>query len=266
MNGTESLSCTLVVPCHNERERLDPEAFRAAERGFPWLRLLFVDDGSTDGTAELLQGFRVLRLDRRQGKAGAVRAGILEALPSSRPGDLVGFLDADLATPLADVAGLCLALAGRPGVAAAFGSRWRHLGGAIRLATGLPVYDSQCGAKVFRAEAARVQSLIRRATRQREPTILRVGDLTLDRIARKVSRAGQAIELQRLEFLLLEYLMRNVGRVVSKSTIIEHVWGYDFAPGTNVVEARVCRLREKIDRAFAQKHIRTAKGFGYVLE
>ena len=113
---------------------------------------------------------------------------------------------------------------------------------------------------------ARVQSLIRRATRQREPTILRVGDLTLDRIARKVSRAGQAIELQRLEFLLLEYLMRNVGRVVSKSTIIEHVWGYDFAPGTNVVEARVCRLREKIDRALAQKHIRTVKGFGYVLE
>lgn len=113
---------------------------------------------------------------------------------------------------------------------------------------------------------ARVQSLIRRATRQREPTILRVGDLTLDRIARKVSRAGRPIELQRLEFLLLEYLMRNVGRVVSKSTIIEHVWGYDFAPGTNVVEARVCRLREKIDRAFAQKHIRTVKGFGYVLE
>lgn len=172
MNGTESLSCTLVVPCHNERERLNPEAFRAAERGFPWLRLLFVDDGSTDGTAELLRGFRVLRLGRRQGKAGAVRAGILAALSSSRPGDLVGFLDADLATPLADVAGLCLALAGRPGVAAAFGSRWRHLGGAIerrplralsgaamaaaiRWATGLPVHDSQCGAKVFRAEAAR---------------------------------------------------------------------------------------------------------------
>ena len=155
MNGTESLSCTLVVPCHNERERLNPETFRAAERGFPWLRLLFVDDGSTDGTAELLRGFRVLRLGRRQGKAGAVRAGILEALPSSRPGDLVGFLDADLATPLADVAGLCLALAGRPGVAAAFGSRWRHLGGAIRWATRLPVHDSQCGAKVFRAEAAR---------------------------------------------------------------------------------------------------------------
>lgn len=113
---------------------------------------------------------------------------------------------------------------------------------------------------------ARVQSLIRRATRQSEPTLLRVGDLTLDRIARKVSRAGQPIELQRLEFLLLEYLMRNVGRVVSKTTIIEHVWGYDFDPGTNVVEARVCKLREKVDRAFDHKHIRTVKGFGYVLE
>ena len=71
MNGTNQLSCTLVVPCHNERERLDLEAFRVAEQEFPWLRLLFVDDGSTDGTAEVLQGFRVSQLDKRQGKAGA---------------------------------------------------------------------------------------------------------------------------------------------------------------------------------------------------
>lgn len=113
---------------------------------------------------------------------------------------------------------------------------------------------------------ARVQALLRRASRQTEQTYLQVGDLTLDRIARRVCRAGRPIELQRLEFLLLEYLMRNAGRVVSKTTIIEHVWGYDFDPGTNVVEARVCRLREKIDKPFAQKHIRTVKGFGYVLE
>ena len=72
MNGTNQLSCTLVVPCHNERERLDLEAFRVAEQEFPWLRLLFVDDGSTDGTAEVLQGFRVSQLNKRQGKAGAL--------------------------------------------------------------------------------------------------------------------------------------------------------------------------------------------------
>ncbi|MCI6589865.1 MAG: response regulator transcription factor [Lentisphaeraceae bacterium] len=112
---------------------------------------------------------------------------------------------------------------------------------------------------------ARIQALLRRATSQHEQTRLQVGSLVLDRLTRTVTRDGQPIELQRLEFLLLEYLMRNRGRVVSKSTIIEHVWGYDFNPGTNVVEARVCRLREKVDKAFEPKLIRTVKGFGYVL-
>lgn len=112
---------------------------------------------------------------------------------------------------------------------------------------------------------ARAQALLRRAAHQAEPTALRVADLTLDRLSRRVTRAGRLLELQRLEFLLLEYLMRNTGRVVSKSTIIEHVWGYDFDPGTNVVEARVCRLRDKVDRPFPRKLIRTVKGFGYVL-
>lgn len=113
---------------------------------------------------------------------------------------------------------------------------------------------------------ARIQALLRRASAQSEPSTLQVADLSLNLLTRKASRAGQPLELQRLEFLLLEYLMRNTGRVVSKSTIIEHVWGYDFDPGTNVVEARVCRLREKVDKPFERKLIRTVKGFGYVLE
>lgn len=113
---------------------------------------------------------------------------------------------------------------------------------------------------------ARIQALLRRASAQSEPTTLQVADLSLNLLTRKAARAGQPLELQRLEFLLLEYLMRNTGRVVSKSTIIEHVWGYDFDPGTNVVEARVCRLREKVDKPFERKLIRTVKGFGYVLE
>lgn len=113
---------------------------------------------------------------------------------------------------------------------------------------------------------ARIQALLRRASAQSEPSTLQVADLSLNLLTRKATRAGQPLELQRLEFLLLEYLMRNTGRVVSKSTIIEHVWGYDFDPGTNVVEARVCRLREKVDKPFERKLIRTVKGFGYVLE
>lgn len=112
---------------------------------------------------------------------------------------------------------------------------------------------------------ARVQALIRRATRAGEPTSLRIGDLTLDLLSREVRRAGRAIELQQREFALLEYLMRNSGRVVSKTMIMEHVWNYDFDPQTNVVEVRICRLRDKIDRGFKPQLIQTIRGAGYVL-
>jgi len=112
---------------------------------------------------------------------------------------------------------------------------------------------------------ARVQALIRRAQGSVEPTSLVVGDLSLDLLSRKVIRAGKHLDLQPREFALLEYLMRNAGHVVSKTMIMEHVWDYQFDPGTNVVEARVCRLRDKIDRDFAQKLIHTIRGVGYVL-
>ena len=78
-------------------------------------------------------------------------------------------------------------------------------------------------------------------------------------------RAGKKIELQPLEFSLLEYLMRNAGRVVSKTMIMEHVWDYHFDPQTNVVEARISRLRDKIDKGFPTKLIHTVRGVGYVL-
>ena len=87
----------------------------------------------------------------------------------------------------------------------------------------------------------------------------------MDLISHKVTRGGVHIDLQPLEYQLLDYLMRNRGRVVSRNTILERVWDYSFDPHTNVVEARVCRLREKIDRASACKLIRTVRGFGYVL-
>src|SRR5262245_18149015 len=112
---------------------------------------------------------------------------------------------------------------------------------------------------------ARVQALVRRATRQAEPTALAVGDLTLDLLTRKVTRGGTALDLRPREFTLLEYLMRNAGRVVSKTMILSHVWEYQFDPQTNVVDVLVSRLRDKIDRPFDTKLLRTVRGVGYVL-
>jgi two-component system OmpR family response regulator len=113
---------------------------------------------------------------------------------------------------------------------------------------------------------ARVQALIRRSTLATAPSELKVADLTLNLHTRKVSRAQKEIVLQPLEFSLLEYLMRNSGRVVSKTMIMEHVWDYNFSPQTNVVEARICYLRDKIDKNFDVKLIHTVRGVGYVLE
>ena len=112
---------------------------------------------------------------------------------------------------------------------------------------------------------ARIQALIRRATGAAEPTRLTVGDLTMDLVTRRVVRAGTPIDLQPREFSLLEYLMRNAGRPVSKTMIMEHVWDYHFDPQTNVVEARISRLRNKVDRGFDKRMIQTLRGVGYVL-
>jgi len=113
---------------------------------------------------------------------------------------------------------------------------------------------------------ARVQALLRRASGASEPTRLQVGDLAIDLLTREVQRDSLKIELQPLEFALLEYLMRNVSKVVSKTMIMEHVWNYNFDPQTNVVEARICRLRDKIDKEFETKLIQTKRGVGYVLQ
>jgi len=87
----------------------------------------------------------------------------------------------------------------------------------------------------------------------------------MDLMTREVSRAGKKIELQPREFSLLEYLMRNAGRVVSKTMVLEHVWDYNFDPQTNVVDVLVCRLRNKVDRDLEPKLIHTVRGVGYVL-
>lgn len=110
---------------------------------------------------------------------------------------------------------------------------------------------------------ARVQALIRRATRTAEPTRLTAGNLTLDLLSREVQRDGEKIELQPREFALLEYLMRHPNRVVTKTMILEHIFDYSFDPQTNVVDVLVHRVRGKVDPD--KTMIQTIRGVGYVL-
>ena len=112
---------------------------------------------------------------------------------------------------------------------------------------------------------ARIQALIRRTSGMTDPTTLTCGDLTMNLMKREVIRAGRRMDLQPLEYSLLEYLLINCGRVVSKTMIMEHVWDYNFDPMTNVVEVRICRLRDKVDKGFQDKLIHTVRGAGYVM-
>jgi two-component system, OmpR family, response regulator len=111
----------------------------------------------------------------------------------------------------------------------------------------------------------RVQTLLRRTSRTPEPMLLRVEGLTLDIARRTVERDGKTIDLKPKEFALLEYLMRNAGRVVTKTAILENVYDYSFDPQTNVVDVLVCRLRNHVDNEFETKLIHTVRGAGYVL-
>lgn len=114
---------------------------------------------------------------------------------------------------------------------------------------------------------ARLQAVLRRTSGRSEPTALVVGELRLDLLTRKITANGREVDLPPMEMKLLEYLMRSAPRVVPKTTILEHVWDYAFDPRTNVVETRVCRLREKLGpRSDGKPFIRTVKGFGYALD
>ena len=111
---------------------------------------------------------------------------------------------------------------------------------------------------------ARVQALIRRASRSPEATLLAAGDLELDLATREVRAGGQPVELQPREFTLLAFLLRHAGRPVTKTMILEHVWDYSFDPQTNVVDVLVHRLRAKVDPD--HRRIETVRGVGYVLK
>jgi two-component system, OmpR family, response regulator len=113
---------------------------------------------------------------------------------------------------------------------------------------------------------ARVQALTRRGPLAMDSAELVLADLRLDRLTRRVERAGVPIEMRPREFVLLEYLMRHAGKVVSKTMIVSHVWSYSFDTGTNAVDVLVHRLRDKIDKSFEPKLLHTVRGVGYVLK
>ena len=112
---------------------------------------------------------------------------------------------------------------------------------------------------------ARLEALSRRGAPTGEQTRLVVGDLEMDLLARSVRRAGREIELKPREFALLEYLMRNAGRVVTRTMLLEQVWDYHFDPQTNVIDVHISRLRQKIDRGFETELLQTVRGAGYTL-
>lgn len=111
---------------------------------------------------------------------------------------------------------------------------------------------------------ARIRNVLRRGQHS-APVLLRVADLTLDPVTRQVSRSGKAIDLTAKQFVLLEYLMRHVGQVVSRGMILEKVWDFEFDGMTNVVEVQINRLRNRVDRDFDKPLIHTLRGVGYML-
>ncbi len=111
---------------------------------------------------------------------------------------------------------------------------------------------------------ARVEALGRRPRALVSP-VLTIADLTIDTSSREVRRAGELVDLTPKEYAVLEYLVRNIGRVMSRTLITEYAWGYDFDPGTNIVDVVINRLRKKIDRRKESRLIHTVRGVGYVL-
>ena len=117
----------------------------------------------------------------------------------------------------------------------------------------------------FSELVARVEALGRRRGTAEVETLLRVGDLELDRLAHRVQRGGTTIPVQPREFRLLEYLMRHAGQVVTRTMLLENVWDYHFDPQTNVIDVHMSRLRSKIDKGFDMPLLHTVRGAGYMI-
>lgn len=117
----------------------------------------------------------------------------------------------------------------------------------------------------FNELLARIQALLRRGQQRTETGIITVAELQLDPLSRQVRRGPTRIELPAREYALFELMMRNPGRVLSKTSILDHIYDYSFDPQTNVIDVLVCRLRTHIDKDYRQKYIHTVRGMGYVL-
>ncbi len=139
------------------------------------------------------------------------------------------------------------------------------LGGVDDRVTGLEVGgdDYICKPFAFSELLARIHALARRPPLRGEDTILSVGDLQMDLIKRVVTRRGERIDLQPREFRLLEVLMRNKGRVLTRTMLLERVWDFHFDPKTSVVETHISRLRTKVDKPYDRELIQTVRGTGY---
>jgi DNA-binding response OmpR family regulator len=185
-------------------------------------------------------------------------------------------LAAVASTPF-DVVVLDVMLPGRDGLSVVRQMRERQIATPVLLLTargevsekveGLNAGADDYLPKPFALEelVARVRALGRRSG-EAKPVTLRVANLTLDTVTRKVIRGDKAIDLAPREYLLLEYLMRSAGRICGRMAIVEKVWDYDFDPGTNLVDVYIMRLHEKIDDAFEPKLLQTVRGVGYVMK
>ncbi len=118
---------------------------------------------------------------------------------------------------------------------------------------------------VFAELLARIESILRRRNGGDKATRLQVGDLSMDLLSRKVVRAGRPLDLLPREFQILECLMRNAGRVVTRTMLLETVWNYHFDPNTNVIDTQISRVRQKVDRGFSVPLIQTVRGSGYMI-
>lgn len=118
----------------------------------------------------------------------------------------------------------------------------------------------------FKELLARIRAVVRRGQKQQEMNQITIGDLSLNLLNRTAERGGRQIELSAKEFLLLEYLMKNAGQVLTRTMILDKVWGYDFDTSSNIIDVHINRLRAKIDKPFDQNLLHTIKGVGYVLQ
>ena len=134
----------------------------------------------------------------------------------------------------------------------------RYPAGTIRLFADVKPFS-------FSEVLIRAKTILRRTSKPAEVQKIKFEDLELDLLTRTVRREKTVIELHPKEFALLEYLLKNQGHVLSKAQILEKVWKYDFDPQTNVVDVLICRLRNKIDRDFKIKLIKTLRGVGYAI-